>query len=68
MGTIISLFLNYLPILVNAAKSAPEIVTYIKETKAELSQTAEWTPEQEALFDRHVEEVTSQPWWTAESQ
>lgn len=68
MGTVIALFLQHLPSLVSAAKSVPTIVTYIKETKTALSQSKEWTPEQEAEFDKHVEEVTSQPWWTPESQ
>lgn len=66
MNTVIQLFLQYLPSLVNAARSVPTIVTYIKETKAQLERTDEWTAEEEAEFDRHVEEVTSQPWWTPE--
>lgn len=66
MGTIISLFLTHLPSLIQAAKSVPTVVTYIKETKAALEQSKEWTEAEEAEFDKHVEEVTSQPWWTAE--
>jgi hypothetical protein len=66
MGMAIALFLQYLPQLIQAAKSVPDVVDYIKKTHEHLKQSEEWTEEQEAQFDRHLEEVTSQPWWQPE--
>lgn len=66
MIALIPIFLQYLPQLVKAAQSIPELIGYIQRTKATLSTTGEWTPEQQAEYDKHVEEITSQPHWQPE--
>lgn len=63
MKAIIDLFLRYLPQLVQAGKSIPDIRAFIEETKETLKQDTEWTPAIEAEFLRKVETVTSAPHW-----
>lgn len=63
----ISTFMQYLPALKVAAKSVPEVMEYIKETKATLATTKEWTAENEADFNKRLEEVTSQEHWQPET-
>lgn len=66
MSEIISLFMTYLPVLVKAAGTVPEIIAFIHRTQAILKQSEEWTPEQQAAFDAQVEEITSQEQWKPE--
>lgn len=66
MGTIISTFMEYLPTLLKAAQTVPQLMEYVNHQKATLQTTAEWTPEQEAEFNKRLEEVTSQPHWQPE--
>ena len=66
IASLIAIFIENLPYLVKAAKTAPEIFAYIQRTKKTLEQSKEWTPEQQAEFDRQVEEITSQPHWRPE--
>ncbi len=63
---LINLFLENLPYLVKAAKTAPEIISYIQRTKKTLEQSTEWTTEDQAEFDKKLESVTKQPWWIPE--
>lgn len=66
MGSIISTFMEYLPTLLNAAKTVPQVLEYVNQQKATLQTTAEWTPGQEAEFNKRLEEVTAQPHWQPE--
>lgn len=68
MKTVIDLFLKYLPQLVQAGKSIPDITKYVGELKETLKQDAEWTPQIEADFLAKVENVTSAPHWKPEGQ
>lgn len=63
MTALISIFLDYLPQLVQAAKTIPEIIGFIQRTKATLETTQEWGPTEQAAYDREVETITSQPHW-----
>lgn len=68
MGALIGIIVNYLPYFVKAARAVPEITEFIQKTRDHLKQTREWTPEQEAEFDRHLEEVTSQEHWRTDAE
>jgi hypothetical protein len=68
MGILISTFLEYLPILVKAAKSVPEIVGFIQRTQKTLSEDAEWTAADQARFDAQVESITSQEHWRTDEE
>lgn len=68
MTAIIGIIINYLPVLIKAAKSVPEVIGFIKGVQEHLKQTKEWTPEQEAEFNAKLEALTSQPHWQPESK
>lgn len=63
---IVAIFLQYLPQLVQAAKTIPEIIGFIQRTKATLETTEEWTAAEQAAYDREVETITSQPHWKSD--
>lgn len=67
MGALIPIFIQFLPSLVKAAQAVPEVIGFIQRTQQVLKQDKEWTPEMQAEFDKHLEEVTSQEQWTPES-
>lgn len=52
MSAIISLFITYLPVLVKAAGTVPEIIRFIRRTQEILKQSKEWTPAEQEAFDR----------------
>jgi len=66
MTALIGLIVSYLPALLQAAKVVPEVMSFVKGVQTHLKQTKEWTPEQEAEFDKRLDEVTSQPHWQPE--
>lgn len=66
MTEIIALFIKYLPVLVKAAGTVPEIVSFIRRTQEILKQSKEWTPAEQAKFDADVEAITSQEHWKPE--
>ena len=63
MGALIPIFLQYLPSLIKAAQSVPEIIGFIKRTQDTLRQSKEWTAAEQAQFDKDVESVMSKPHW-----
>jgi hypothetical protein len=63
MGAIIAIIIQYLPYLVDATKTVPQIITFISELRAIFARTKSWTPEQEAAFDASVESLRSDPAW-----
>lgn len=66
MTALIGLIVSYLPALLKAAQSVPEVLEFVKKVQSHLKQTNEWTPEQAAAFDKRLEEVTSQEHWQPE--
>lgn len=68
MTAIISLFMTYLPVLVKAASTVPEIIGFILRTQEILKQDKEWTADQQAQFDKDVETITSQEHWKTDEE
>lgn len=68
MTAIISLFMTYLPVLVKAAGTVPEIIGFIRRTQEILKQDSEWTVEQQMKFDEQVESITSQEHWKTDEE
>ena len=66
MNAIIALVLKYIPYLVQAAGSIPEITGFISGLRNIFSRNKVWTSEQEAAFDASVEELRSDPAWQPE--
>lgn len=63
MTAILALVLKYLPYLVQAAGSIPEITGFIASLQGIFKRNKVWTPEQEAEFDASVETLRSDPAW-----
>jgi hypothetical protein len=63
MTAIIAIILQYLPYIVEASKSIPQLVTFIAELRAIFARTKAWTPEQEAAFDASIEPLRNLPYW-----
>jgi len=63
MTAILALVLKYLPILVQAAGSIPEITSFISGLRQIFARTAIWTPEAEAKFDAETETLRDDPYW-----
>lgn len=68
MAALISIFIQYLPMLVKAAGAVPEVLGFIKRTHEVLKQSKEWASEQQAEFDKDMDEVTSEEQWKPEGQ
>lgn len=66
MSSIVSIVIKYLPYLVQASKSVPEIVTFIANIRAIFARTKTWTPEQEKAFDDSLEDLKNDPYWKSE--
>lgn len=64
----LTLFMEFLPILVKAAQSAPKVIGYIQKTRDHLKETGEWDDKAEAEFNRYKDQLTSQPHWQPESK
>ncbi len=63
MTAILALVLKYLPYLVQAAGSIPEITGFISSLRDIFKRDKVWTPEQEAEFDASVEALRNDPAW-----
>lgn len=63
MTAILALVLKYIPYLVQAAGSIPEITGFIASLQAIFKRDKVWTPEQEAEFDAQTEALRSDPAW-----
>lgn len=63
MSAIIQAILRYLPYLVQAAGTIPQITTFLAELQAIFKRDKTWTPEQEAEFDAQTEAMRSDPAW-----
>ena len=56
-------WMKYLPILVQAAGSIPEITGFISGLKNIFKRNKIWTPEEEAQFDAETEALRNDPAW-----
>ena len=63
MTSIIALVMKYLPYLVQASQSIPEITAFVASLQAIFKRDKIWTPEQEAAFDAQTEAMKSDPAW-----
>lgn len=63
MTALIPLVLKFLPILIQASQSIPEITTFIAGLHDILKRDKSWTPEQEAEFDAQTEAMRNDPAW-----
>ena len=63
MPSIVALVLKFLPYLVQASATIPEITGFISGLQAIFKRDKTWTPEQEAAFDASVEALRSDPYW-----
>lgn len=63
MTAILALVLKYIPYLVQAAGSVPEITGFIASLKQIFTRDKVWTPEEEAEFDAQTEALRSDPAW-----
>lgn len=63
MGAIIGIIVQFLPYLIKAGQSVPEVIDFVKHVQEHLKQTKEWTPEQEAEFNSRLEAVTGKAHW-----
>lgn len=62
----VPLFIEFLPLLVKAAKSVPEVITFIQKTRERFKQDKEWDAAAEEAFNRYKDEITSAPHWKSE--
>ena len=63
MSAILALVMKYLPILVQAAGSIPEITGFIAGLKGIFARQKTWTPEEEAEFDAQTAALRNDPAW-----
>lgn len=63
MTALIPLFIKFLPYLVQAAASVPEITTFIASFHKHLSQSTAWTPAEQDAFDQETADLKSDPYW-----
>lgn len=63
MAAIIPLILKFLPYLIQASQSIPQITTFISGLHDILKRDKSWTPDQEAAFDAQTEAMRSDPAW-----
>lgn len=66
MTAILALVLKYIPYLVQASASVPEITGFISSLRNIFSRDKVWTPEQEADFDASVEALKNDPYWQSQ--
>lgn len=66
MTAIVTLALKYLPYLVQASKSVPEITAFISSLQGIFKREKVWSPEQEKEFDDSVEALKNDPYWESE--
>ena len=63
MTAILALVLKYLPILVQAAGSIPEITGFISGLKNIFKRDKIWTEAEEAQFDAETQALRNDPAW-----
>ena len=63
MNTIIQLIIKYLPYLITAGKSVPQIITFIAELHTIFARTKIWTEAQQLEFDSQTELLRNDPAW-----
>jgi len=63
MTSIVALILKYLPYLITASASVPQIITFLAQLKEIFKREKIWTPEQEAEFDAKTTAMRSKPEW-----
>lgn len=63
MQALIPLFIQFLPYLVKAAGSVPEIISFISQAHTHLSQSAMWTDTEQEAFDQQTTALRSDPYW-----
>lgn len=61
MTAILALVLKFLPYLVDAAKTIPQIIDFVSELRTIFARTKTWTPEAEKAFDDSLEAMRSDP-------
>ena len=66
MTAILALIIQFLPYLVQAAKTIPEIVDFVQQLRTIFARTTTWTPEAEAAFDASLETMRSDPAWKSQ--
>lgn len=66
MTALIPFIIKYLPYLITASQSVPQIITFIAGLREIFSRDKSWTPEQESEFDALVESKRSDPYWKIE--
>lgn len=64
MNKIYELILKYLPFLVQASASVPEIIAFVHEMRDIFKRENVWTEDEERAFDAKLEDVTkNDPAW-----
>lgn len=63
----LSLFIKYLPFLVQAGRTIPEIVAYVNAVRDDLQQKEEWTPNAENAFIELLDAESKDSAWTPEA-
>ena len=63
MTAILALVMKYLPVLVQAAGSIPEITGFIAGLKDIFKRDKIWTEEEEAKFDAETAALRNDPAW-----
>ena len=63
MSAILVLVMKYLPVLVQAAGSIPEITGFIAGLKGIFARQKIWTAEEEAQFDAETAALRNDPAW-----
>jgi hypothetical protein len=63
MTAILALVLKYIPYLVQAAGSIPQITGFIASLKEIFTRQKIWTPEEEAKFDAETAALRNDPAW-----
>ena len=61
MLAILPIILQFLPYLVKASESVPQLIEFIAKLRAIFARDKSWTPEQEAAFDASIEELRNDP-------
>jgi hypothetical protein len=63
MNAIVALLLKYIPYLIQASLSVPQLIEFVNQMKQIFTREKIWTPEEEAAFDAKVESHTDDPAW-----
>jgi hypothetical protein len=61
MTAALALFLQYLPYLIQAGGSVPELISYVTKVREHYRQTGEWTKEQDDAFSKEIDDLINNP-------